>query len=774
MSGGRRSRSWPLVFAVACTASCLGIAWLTPQLRTSGSLAPRATLAQPLVSSAPQLETRTGGLAAKRGGLREVAGVIRRSAGAGLPGARICTVRASDESRESADCSDSRADGHFRFTVHDTSACLLVVSASGYLGKWVTLPSADCKRRNIDHLSIELIPADAEVAGRVVDATGGPVAGARVDAQVPGLAGVLNTALTDPSGRFSLSVSKGTLELSAEAEGYSKDQRVLEAPASGLMMVLVPASSILGRVMTAEGDDPVTGLVVAAQSSGGGPFRQVEALSGADGAFRVDALPAGTYFLHASSDEWTTNYASIRLGIGQVTDGVLLEARRAVGLEGSITVEGQPCSVGDLSLSGPRARFTSVMQAGQVAVRDLAPGKYTAEVYCDGAVPVNDVVEVGGASLERHWDLRRGLAVVGVVESASGQPLSGARVGIQRRATLSPPGDPAQSQRMITCPAEIDGSFRCAGLDPGNYECLLLDRRSEPVRVALSDKGAPPVVLRAAALGSIRASLTSSVTPDLDKMAAFVQGAHSPPRRMQPMDGGFGINDLPLGEYRAFMGSGTAKGTAPGARGNAIAVLDRDGQVAEVHLSLPETTLLAGQVLDEQRQPVPDAWVRVNPAESQVREAAFSSQPVLTDDEGYFSVEGLALGLYDVHVSAPSGAAVAADVRAGSDSVVVTLPTYGSLEGFLERGGRPVPSFDITYESEATGSETATGAAGRWSIPWLPPGSYRLSAAIDGATVTRLVQLEPGQRLTLNLELGENGAEADPDRSRGSSPSQRR
>ena len=136
----------------------------------------------------------------------------------------------------------------------------------------------------------------------------------------------------------------------------------------------------------------------------------------------------------------------------------------------------------------------------------------------------------------------------------------------------------------------------------------------------------------------------------------------------------FVFERLPLGRYSVVAGS-------PGVdeSGAASVTLDRDGDTRTIALRAPATAELTGHVVDDQNQPVIDAWVSASPAESELR-ISTPLPAVLTDDRGAFAISGVSRAPYDLSVSSPEGEGVARDVRAGEAAVTVRLERASAPE----------------------------------------------------------------------------------------------
>lgn len=141
-----------------------------------------------------------------------------------LPGARVVLTQAGERKIESAG-----VDGAFRFDDVAPGAAELEVSHPDYSTEQrsITIAPASDPEQPVELAPIELDEAGA-IEGRVVDAAGVPVSGARVGIGfVPAFlpAGPVSSEIeqTDSEGRFSLSgVPVGRVKLSAYAAGFGR------------------------------------------------------------------------------------------------------------------------------------------------------------------------------------------------------------------------------------------------------------------------------------------------------------------------------------------------------------------------------------------------------------------------------------------------------------------------------------------------------------------------------------------------------------------------
>lgn len=172
-------------------------------------------------------------------------------------------------------------------------------------------------------LAFTLQPGGREIGGRVQTEFGEPIAGARVAA----LGQARPLAVADDSGAFTLWVpepSEGDspLHLVAWADGYADAVALIED--GDIRFSLRRHAMIIGRVIDQDGEG-ITGARVWAGPQGGGINPRV--YTDETGAFRLIALPSGTYEPFARTD---LAYAVVDTPL-QVVDGTMQEAHLVLG-----------------------------------------------------------------------------------------------------------------------------------------------------------------------------------------------------------------------------------------------------------------------------------------------------------------------------------------------------------------------------------------------------------------------------------------------------------
>ncbi|MCG3135506.1 MAG: hypothetical protein HMLKMBBP_03165 [Planctomycetes bacterium] len=624
----------------------------------------------------------------------EAAGVLRgvvRCEGVGVPGAevrlRTATVRAS-------------GDGSFRFDEARPGREPVWASAPGCVsaGVFAIVRAGEESQQVV----IDLAPA-GRITGRVTSADGAPVAGCEVtihrDAmgalamfipmgQGTNLPGPDPSARTGPDGSYVVEgVAAGSMKFAATAAGYldARSESVVVSPretTSDVNFVLVRESSLAGRVTDAQGR-PVAGaeVGVSAPSEGvmrlasqmfGGSWRT--ATTGADGAYRV----------------------------GQVTEGeheVFCEAPGMLRQQTKITLPPQ-----------------------------------------------------GSATMD--FRLLPGHSVSGVVLTPAGAPLADATVKVASPAPNT--GNPMM-QAFMPGPSKsvksgADGRFTADGLPDGPYAVTATARGYLEAKQEGVVPGAADVSLTLGAASTIRgivvaqdggAPVANAAVIRRGGRAArggFAAMMGGDPQVRAKADGTFEITGLTAGSY-------TLTGRGDGFADSASQKVDvAAGAVADgVRIELPPGASVSGRVTRKSDgSPVASANVFVVRDRNQFTQAMTSSQIVdpqtgemtlppgairaRTDADGRFVLSGLTPGKTTLEVRTPdlsplsmSGVDVPGDVTA-------VMTEGGAVEGVVfGKDGRPAEGVVVMLQRGmmgAGGATTTSGAAGRYRLERLVPGTY--------------------------------------------------
>src|SRR5258706_8818838 len=335
---------------------------------------------------------------------------------------------------------------------------------------------------------LALFAARAEagsVSGRVLDPSGKPVAGAKVqwtayraddesllDLSLGNEPAVLGEAATDAEGRFRVVLDRPGASVALRVIGSGLPSIRFAGPydssddSSLFDVQLRAASAASGRVVD-EAGKPVAGARVIAAANEGileGDSRHVaESRTGADGAFAIADAPEGTRALlvraagyvagtriqlEAKSDE------KISLQRGGSVAGVVLDA------------SGKPAA-GVVVTAEDLAAKTDAQ--GNFKMAGVSPGTHRLQALWkeDYAARLDNVRVKKGEETPASLKLRLGSAIAGtVIEEGTRKPLPGARVSAFASTGF---GGFARRRAERTARTDQRGRFKLSGLSPGRY-----------------------------------------------------------------------------------------------------------------------------------------------------------------------------------------------------------------------------------------------------------------------------------------------------------------
>lgn len=651
-------------------------------------------------------------------------------------------------------------------------------------------------------LALTLVAGGRNLTGLVTDATGGPVAGARIDAarlggmMRPGRA--VATTLTGADGRYALSVAEGQLMVAVSSADYAAQSRYVEVGPAGATadFQLVPGGAIEGIVRDAQTKEVVAGAYVEGRRDGGG-LALAEGggrvtKSGPDGRFRLSGLRPGSYELGARA-ELRSSKAPTIVGIGvaeQVTDvEVLITAGpivRGVVLDETKT----PVPNISISANGPGRGTDAKSDAkGAFAISGLGAGHYFMMINDDAYVAAGltqfDLADQDVTGLEVH--VQKAATIVGHVDPR--QPCEIAHEIDEGEMGMTIP------QLVAPVTTGADGVFRLGPAAPGKAKLVARCSGGDQGSISIAvTAGMPEVVLPVKPGASIAGKVidgegkpvggvTVMGTRKTETQSTMIVNGMvtSGVQVLTSSTGAYVLTSLEAGTYMLRV---LDRGKPVRLRGKPVeVVLGATDKKTGVEIAIDRPNgVIKGVVTTPDGKPLADAWVSVHQdleamvdgvvdrgereGESSQRTITVSENgedggesqgypPALTDGQGRFSIANLPHAKYEVIAEAQAGK-LRGRVANITPDATVTIQAAGvtSLSGTVHGANGATPLFTVELEGPTTAARSFTD--GKFQLGRVDPGAYTVRVTSTDGNAEAKVTVVPGQPATVDISLVAN------------------
>lgn len=662
-------------------------------------------------------------------------------------------------------------DGAFDLGPQGAAPITVAASAPGKAGAVLPIDLRDpTLRPPADALELVLHACTASVFGAVVDAGGGPIAGAQVRR------GPIATIAAD-DGAFDVCVPVGQAELMISADGYGTIKSSLAV--YGRLhhdFRLSPEGVITGRTVGDDGN-PVAGAVVSLSAtddpmlgpvwdSRGAPAQTV---SDGDGRFRIAGVLPGRRQLTAAADGLRTASAiDVAVEAGETGDEVVLTLSAAVAVRGIVVdeahkpVAGVEVSIASQDTPWADTSANAVSQTdGRFAVDAVVPGAYTMYVrsyrFADNQRVHPLTVPAAGVT-DLEIVVARGSSVSGIV-TRKGHAVEGAEVSFRD-------GGFARSG--------ADGAFTLRGIAPGEHELYAQSDQDGafthgPEVTVTAGADVTGVAVELDLAGSIAGRVVDQHGAPVPGvyLAFSLVGGRDFGRSTTADDGTFLVQALSGGGDYGVRITASAGGSmvfkpATGDDFPSVTVADGGSQVTGISYAIRvDRLVIAGRVVDDNGTPLPDVRVDARPGSG----GRSFSEPVtdVTDGDGAFTITNLLAGPYQVAARSGSGAEarVDHDVDAGTRGLTITLSAPGAIEGTLAGFTGPVrvvarfaPSTlgPRSDPSRMIRTFTAQVVGTTFRLRGLAAGAYTVDANVGGVVAdSAQVDVASGQTASATL-----------------------
>jgi RNA polymerase sigma-70 factor (ECF subfamily) len=412
-------------------------------------------------------------------------------------------------------------------------------------------------------------------------------------------------------------------------------------------------------------------------------------------------------------------------------------------------------------------------EAGVVAFRDVAPGRYSFRLSAQGTASAEVELDVADGRVEKvDLALPPEGALLGHVLAPAGAAVASASV------SSAPAPVPGKRPRIQTARVASDGAYELHGLGAGKNELRAslegFATRAVEVDVVPGVQAGPDIVL--------------GVGPTLS--GTLLLGSAPAARRRVEVRRSY--EDVPDTVETDARGKWALRGVAPGslrvtvdleegetaeASGFEVTVGDADVDLGELTITPAPADRIRGRVVDAEGSAVPGAEVEIvsgvfSPSSP---DAGIGRPPrsARADAEGRFSITGLAEFATGEHGAEPGDSATGALIglvgrarglvsletkaRIGSpDEVVVKVDVKpGRVVGRVEA---PASFLEAARLRLGGRERVKLGAGGTFEIDDVPPSELRLELESGHLTLLRPVVVKSGEEARADIELGPTGS----------------
>jgi RNA polymerase sigma factor (sigma-70 family) len=553
-------------------------------------------------------------------------------------------------------------------------------------------------------------------------------------------------------------VGAGWSALVVRAKGYAQAAMMLDTSGNAdaverVTMSLARGAALAGRVVDDKGKPVANARVVATSASE--PFPVVDprrdgVVTGADGAFSIATVSAGTWRLTATAADYApTTSMPITVDGERARSGIELRLSADAIVRGIVQDKsGAPVPAADVSVvvagyvpwRARRQAFTDA--SGKFTISGLAPRAVDVVAWHDSgasAIVPADLAAKREQTVTLTLDVSG--AITGTVVDKAGQPIGDAQViaepdwtgGTADRAAWSVRGvqetvtDQAGAFRFTGLP---DGSYRVRAARPGASEAAL----ELSTGVVTKPNGAPIKIVVPAdgrALGKVQ------FADGKPALAFTVTLGRTNPLPFTTKDGAFSVP--------AAGGTYALTVSGPGFVTTSKQVTINEGKDTDVGtITVNPGRSISGRVLDQHGAPVAKATVAAGMmltgggAELFIKDESPGAKDTETDADGRFVLDGFPPASVTVLAGkANVGRSASIQLPASPESATLdlVLAATSGMEGKITRDGKPLPDTVVIANpigAVASNFFVVTGPDGTFALDALAPGSYIVYPMLGG------------------------------------------
>ena len=359
--------------------------------------------------------------------------------------------------------------------------------------------------------------------------------------------------------------------------------------------------------------------------------------------------------------------------------------------------------------------------------------------------------------------LRPGASLTGRVTDVKGRPIAEAEVRIVESGRMSFLALLAGLEEEPAALSAADGRFRVSGLDPGQAVDVAVTRRGYGRADALRvEPAAAPLAITLHPALRLSGRVVGPRGEPVPRAELILTGMRqhggdvamsTPLRGESDEEGRFAFKEVEPGTLHLIA---TAPGWQPGTLAE-ISAADED--VEGLELVLSPAGAVEGRVTDAAGRPVPGASVSLAEGEAEAVDLSRLFGASATDGDGWYRVEGLALGPRSIAAEDDQGRRTVGEVEVRPGVARLDLRFRRGVEvagRVVDAAGAPVAGVWVNLFGDSAASEdhgVRTGADGAFVLADVENGTYRLEASSKGHAEAELGPLEIAGADVVGLEI---------------------
>ncbi len=472
-----------------------------------------------------------------------------------------------------------------------------------------------------------------------------------------------------------------------------------------------------------------------------------------DGSFSFDKLVGRTYTLEASSGKLigSATYKLVDKG-----DPVVIRLSEGAALVVTVVDDDRKPLAG-AAVSTDDDHSAKSDAEGKATLEPVHPGWVSVQAQASGYAPASAFTTIGssGATGQVTITLHKGFAVSGKVIDEAGKPISKAKVDASNGVWDF--GGPKDDD--VT--TDDKGQFTIAALAPGSHTLSAIDGEHAPARstpITVKDRAITGIVITMKAGGRISGKVVDREHRIVPFATVRISGkganAWMAAARQATTDkeGAFELRGLARVKQQARAESDMAASKITDVD------LETKAEVTGIELVLDVSGTIAGTVVDDKGQPVPEVTVNAFPdilgGASTEGLALAGMSSATTDGGGGFVIHGLPDGAYKLWAARASvgfqdWGQQGTSAKTGDKGVKITLPAPGELKGSVVLDG--AGDGPVTAMVQVGSQPSTPTSGGAFVIKDITPGTYDVTfRGLEFAEmVKRDVKIEPGKTTDL-------------------------